>query len=59
MFRLDAGSICLRCMLSITGILLLYVCNLWRFGNILHSFIPHFALHSAEKIRIHFPQITL
>jgi len=30
-----------------------YLVNV-HFGNILHSFIPHFTLHSAEKIRIEF-----
>jgi len=38
----------------------LYVANLWRvfskcsFSDIPHTFIPHFTLHSAEKIRIEF-----
>jgi len=30
-----------------------YLVNV-HFGNVLHSFIPHFTLHSAEKIRIKF-----
>jgi len=30
-----------------------YLVNV-HFGNIPHSFIPHFTLHSAEKIRIKF-----
>jgi len=35
-----------------------YLVNV-HFGNIPHSFIPHFTLHSAEKSASNFPQITL
>ena len=48
-------------MLSI--ILLLCVSNLWHlvnvhFGDIPHTSIPHFTLHSAKKSAKNFPQIT-
>ena len=44
---MDASSICLRCMVSITGILLLYVSNLWRVFSKC-SFRQHSAqFHSA------------
>jgi len=34
-----------------------YLANV-HFGDIPHTFIPHFTLHSAEKTASNFPQIT-